>query len=167
MIRPVVVARYAQSRDFSAAASLCEQALQFNFALLSGLLAILVVDGGELVVAFLKRQILNRKCRLLICLLILFAFETQRLIVEVMSQVAERYDLMVPGNIFMSASVTGGIIGYDFIGAIAFPIANMLALASANSWCIYRLKTYGFKYTHDWHGTAGSFAIFVLLHWPV
>ncbi len=179
LIRPVVVSRFSSSRDFASAMNLCDQALHVNLAFLGGGLAALVVSGGELLSLLSSGKYGFESAILLSALLILLVFETQRLILELLTQMVERYDIMILGNAFLSSSVLLGILGYRFIGAIAFPIANTLALVIANYWVIVRLRTSGYVYHPDWKSVVTLFALLVAsvtpglllkgigLHWSV
>lgn len=161
VIRPIVVARYSTTKDFSVAAKLCEQSLQFNLALLSGGLAVLFVSGAELLYFISKGKYAGESLIILTALIFFLALETQRLILEVMAQTVERYDILIPSNIFLSVSIIFGIVGYKFIGAIAFPLANAGALILSNFWIIKKLASLGYRYQHDWMGTLTS--LFILL----
>lgn len=159
MIRPIVVARYATTRRFSDAASLCEQSFQFNLVLLGALIAMLLVSGDSILGFVSGGKYIEHSVNLLCILLLLLAFETHRLILEVLAQMVEHYEILIPSNLFLSSSVLGGIAGYYAIGAIAFPLANLAALVIANGWTIHRLAKLGFSYVHDWTRTLWSLSV--------
>jgi hypothetical protein len=159
LIRPIVVARFSVNRNFSAAARLCDQALHVNLVFLSGAIAVLSISGIELLTLMSAGKYGVESVWLLISMLILLCLETQRLIIEVLTQTVERYGLMIPSNLFLSASVLVGIAGYPFIGALSFPIANALALLIANCWLLQKLKSLGFSYTHEWRRSGIVFNI--------
>lgn len=164
LIRPVVVARFTGTRSFSTAADLCEQSLQVNFVLLAGMLAVLLVDGRELLMFISAGKYgASGISVVILCILLAFlALETQRLVLEVLAQMVNHYEIMIPSNVFLSLSVLGGIAAFPVFGAVAFPIANTLALLLANFWVIHRLSTLGFHYRHDWRGTFESLLILAM-----
>ena len=159
LIRPIVVARYALTRRFEDAASLCEQSFQFNLVLLGALIAVLLVSGDSLLGFVSGGKYVEHSVSLLCVLLLLLAFETQRLVLEVLAQMVEHYEILIPSNLFLSTSVVAGVAGYYILGAIAFPLANLAALAVANAWTIHRLAKLGFKYVQDWTRTIWSLSV--------
>ena len=164
LIRPVVVARFTSARDFSVAAGLFEQSLQVNFVLLAGMLAVLLVVGKDLLMFISAGKYGGSGISVLILgvLLVLLVFETERLVLELLAQMVEHYEIMIPSNTFLAFSVLGGIAAFPAIGAVAFPIANALALLLANFWVVHRLASFGFKYRHDWRATFESLLILTL-----
>lgn len=162
LIRPIVVSRYTTSRNFLVAAGLCEQALQLNLVLLVGMLAVLLECGDELLGLISGGKYVGDSVVLLCVLLVLLGLETQRMVLCLLAEMVEHYEILIPSNIFLSLSVFGGVAGYELIGAVAFPLANLLALVISNWWASYMLATMGFRYRHDWAGTGGSLVVFVL-----
>lgn len=160
LIRPIVVARFTASRSFKSAADLCDQALHVNLVFLFGAVAVLSVSGRELLSLLSAGKYGADSVWLLIAMLALLGFETQRLILEVLTQTVKHYELMIPSNLFLSASVLLGIAAYPVMGAMAFPIANTLALLCANFWLMGRLRRLGYTYSHAWRGTAVLFTMF-------
>lgn len=150
LIRPILVARFSVNRNFYAATRLCDQALNINIIIIFGAISILSVVGIELLTLVSDGKYGVESVWLLISMLILLVLETQRLILEVLTQTVEQYGLMIPGSFFLSASVLVGISGYPFIGAISFPVANAFALFFANFWLFRNLKNLGYRYQHDW-----------------
>lgn len=164
LIRPVVVSRFATTRNFAAAAELCEQSFQVNLVVIAAMLAVLAVGGKDLmmVVSGGKYGAAGVSVAILAVLLVLLAFETQRLVLEVLAQMVEHYEILIPSNMFLSASVLGGIIAFPWLGAVGFPLANLLALLFANAWVMQRLRALGYSYRHDWRGTFQSILILVV-----
>jgi O-antigen/teichoic acid export membrane protein len=162
VIRPIVVSRYTTTRNFSVAAGLCEQVLQFNLVLLAGMLAVLLESGEELLGFISGGKYVGDSIVLLCVLLVLLALETQRVLIGLLAEMVEHNEILIPSNLFLSLSVFGGVAGYGLIGAVAFPLANLLALFIANCWTSYMLAKLGFRYAHDWTGTGWSIVVFVL-----
>lgn len=160
LIRPVVIARFSVRRDFTEAARLCDQAFHVNLVFLLGAIAIFYVVGIELLTLVSAGKYGSESVWLLIAMLVLLALETQRLILEMLTQTVESYGLMIPSNLFLSASVLLGIAAYPLMGAISFPVANALALGWANFWLLSRLRALGYVYRHEWRGTVITFLVF-------
>jgi O-antigen/teichoic acid export membrane protein len=164
MIRPVVVARFTSTRDFSAASALCERSLQVNLALLAGLIAVLLVDGRELLlfISAGKYGASGLSVMIFVALLVLLIFETQRVVLELLSQMVEHYEILIPSNVFLGFSVFGAVAAFPLMGPVAFPIANVVAIFLANLWVIHRLASLGFHYQHDWKATLQSLLILIV-----
>ena len=160
LIRPIVVARFSVNRNFAAVARLCDQALLANLVFLLGAVAVLSVAGIELLTAVSAGKYGAESVWLLIAMLIFLGLETQRLILEVLTQTVESYGLMISSNLFLSASVSVGIAGYPLVGALSFPVANALALLLANFWLIKKLKGLGYDYKHEWRGSVVAIKLF-------
>lgn len=159
LIRPVVVARFAVNRSFAAAGDLCDRALHINLIVIFGAISVLLVSGREAMLLMSAQKYGADSVWLLVALLVLLALETQRVILELLTQTVEQYRLMIPSNLFLSSSVALGIVGFQWLGALAFPLANAAALALANLWLASRLRDAGFHYTRQWRGPATSAAI--------
>ncbi|MFA5983228.1 MAG: oligosaccharide flippase family protein [Methylococcaceae bacterium] len=164
LIRPVIVARYTTTGSFSSVAKLCEQFYQVNFALLAGLLAIFWVDGESImtVISAGKYAESGTSAMILCALLMFIVFETQRLVLELLAQMVEHYEVMVLSNLILSFSVFGGIAAIPWLGAIAFPLANSLAIFLTNIWVMFQLSSLGYPYQHDWRATFYTLLIFLL-----
>jgi len=154
LIRPVVVARYSSTGNFTRAAELCEQAMQFNLVLLAGMLAALFVSGDELLGLISRGKYMEHSVMLLSVLLVVLMLETQRVVLDVLTQMVNHYEILVPTNLFLSCSVVAGIVTYPVLGAVAFPLANLLALVIAIARTDRTLARMGFVYRHDWRGAA-------------
>lgn len=162
LIRPVVVARYTSTGDFGRAAELCEQAMQFNMVLLAGMLAALFVSGDELLGLVSQGKYMEDSVVLLSVLLVVLMLETQRVVLDVLTQMVNRYDILVPTNLFLSSSVLGGIAAFPLLGAVAFPLANLAALVIAIARTDRTLARMGFVYKHDWRGIGRALASLLL-----
>ena len=162
LIRPVVVARFAVNRSFEAAGQLCDRALHINLIVIFGVMSLLLVAGRETMLLISAQKYGAESVWLLVALLILLALETQRVILELLTQTVEQYRLMIPSNLFLSASVLLGIGAFPFLGALAFPLANALALAVANIWLARRLSGIGHRYARQWRGPAITAGILVV-----
>jgi hypothetical protein len=162
LIRPLVVARYSEKQDFSVAANLCEQVLLVN-AILIGFCLVLLQVGGVEALTILSGGKYGFECvPILSCLLVVLLLETNRLQLEVLVQTIERYSLMIPSNIMLSASIFAAVVMLPSVGAIAFPVANVVALILANIWVQHQLKLQGYNYQHDWFAMLQITTVIVL-----
>ncbi len=162
LIRPIVVARFTESRNFCAVAKLCEQSFQINILVLLAVMLPIVVAGPELLGQLSAGKYGSDSAILLLALLLVLMLETRRLVLEVLAQTVERYDLLITSNLFLSSSVLLGIVAYPWVGAVGFPIANGLALLLANASTTRRLGRLGFHYPHDRASTWQALGIFAV-----
>ncbi|GAA5169786.1 polysaccharide pyruvyl transferase family protein [Viridibacterium curvum] len=162
LIRPVVVARYAASGDFAQVARLCDRIVQANLLLQGFIFVALGTAGRELLEAVSAGKYGVEARWTLLALMIVLTLETNRLILEVLAQTVERYALLIPSNLFLSASILPGMALVPLMGAKAMPLCNALALFAANAWVRRRLAAEGYRYETDWRGlTSGGMLIAV------
>lgn len=153
LIRPIVVARYCERRDFSVAAKLCGQVLQINILLIGAGLAMLAVGGTEVLAWMSAKKYGAEAAMLLAMLLFVLLLETQRQQLELLVQTVEQYRELIASNILLACSVFIAILLIPAWGAIAFPIANLIGLVVANAWVQHRMRTLGYHFPHDWAST--------------
>lgn len=150
LVRPVVVARFSDKRDFSGAASTCEGISLINAALIGGMTSLLVVGGPEALIWVSNGKYGGEAAMLLGALLAVVFLETRRLMLEMLVQTVERYELLIPSNLLLSASIVPAVIAFPHAGAVGFPLINAVALALSNFWVQRRLAGLGFRYTSRW-----------------
>jgi O-antigen/teichoic acid export membrane protein len=150
LIRPVVVARYCESQDFSVAANLCERVLQINILLIVGVLALLTVGGGDALAVISAGKYGSGALAILTLLIVVLMLETQRQQLELLVQTVERYHFLIPSNLLLSSSVVLAIILLPWLGAAAFPAANAIGLIAGNTWVQRQMRSAGFDFKHDW-----------------
>lgn len=153
LIRPIVVARYCERRDFSVAAKLCGQVLQINILLIGAGLAMLAVGGTEVLAWMSADKYGAEAATLLTMLLFVLLLETQRQQLELLVQTVEQYRELIASNILLACSVFIAILLLPAWGAIAFPVANLIGLVVANAWVQHRMRTLGYRFRHDWAST--------------
>lgn len=161
VIRPVIVARYTADRNFQRVAALCEQSFQVNLSLLLIISTPIAVAGAELLATISATKYGQESAWILMALLLLLSLETRRVLLEVLAQTVERYDLLIKSNLLLSSSVVLGIVAYPWLGAVAFPLGNAAALVLANRAVGHRLTGLGFVQTSDWIATARALLVFV------
>lgn len=160
VIRPVVVTRYTADGSFQRVAHLCEQSFQVNLALLLLITTPVAVAGAEILSLISAGKYGQDSAWLLLALLALLSLETRRVLLEVLAQTVERYDLMIRSNLLLSSSVLVGIAAFPWLGAIAFPIGNLAALVVANQAVGRGLSGLGFASHPDWAATGRALLIF-------
>lgn len=150
LIRPIVVARYCERRDFSVAAKLCGQVLQINILLIGAGLSLLAAGGAEALAWMSAGKYGAEAALLLAMLLFVLLLETQRQQLELLVQTVEQYKELIASNVLLACSVFIAILLIPAWGAIAFPIANFIGLVVANAWVQHRMRTLGYCFPHDW-----------------
>ncbi len=150
LIRPVVVARFSEKRDFAAAATVCERLIVVNTVIIGICFSGLVVGGEGMLLWISGGKYGTGTLTILAMLLVVVALETHRLILEMLAQTVESYEVLIPSNILLAFSVLPGVLLYPFVGAVCFPLANAFALVLANRLVRRSLEQRGFRYAHPW-----------------
>jgi|GEM_PF-338290 len=161
LIRPVVVARYCERRDFSVAANMCERVLQINILLIVWALALLAVGGGDVLAIVSGGKYGSGAVLILATLIFVLLLETQRQQLELLVQTVERYHFLIPSNLLLSSSVILAAVLLPWLGAVAFPAANAIGLIAGNAWVQRQMRAEGFYFRHDWFSTLRIAALFV------
>lgn len=177
LVRPVVVARYSEHCDFPAAARTCQGFALINMVLIGAIFSGLVVGGEQLLTWVSSGKYGMDAVILLAVLLFVLALETQRLVLEMLSQTVERYAFLIPSNLLLSLSIVPAILMFPYWGALGFPLINALALVISNIWVKRMLSTVGHNFAGSWPLTAtvglltvisiavGQVASFAGIHW--
>jgi len=179
LVRPVVLARFSDQRDFSRAAGTCEGIALINTALIGGMMSLLIVGGTEALGWLSSGKYGSETAILLGALLLVVFLETRRLMLEMLIQAVERYELLIPSNLFLSASIIPAVIVFPLAGAVGFPLINGVALALSNLWVQRTLAGFGYRYPTRWVPTLKLLALCVIttvmghglvafgLHWSI
>jgi len=179
LIRPVVVARFSEKRDFLAAAATCERVVLLNMAIIFGIFSALAVGGRELLIWVSAGKYGLDALWVLIALLAVLALETHRLILEMLVQTVERYAILIPSNALLSLSILPAILFFPYLGAVGFPLINAVALICSNLWVKRQLAAEGYVIANKWLASIqlfylmlmatilGKVLIYVGLHWFV
>jgi O-antigen/teichoic acid export membrane protein len=147
LIRPIMVSRYSASGDFGAASRLAMHVFNINVLSIGAIVVPLVVGGTEVLLFLSGGKYGNEALWLLLALALVLILETQRQQIELLAQTVEHYEVLFVGNLILSASIIPGIILVQQIGAIGFPLANLLGLCIANLLVLQALRRIG--YTHS------------------
>ncbi|MYN17674.1 oligosaccharide flippase family protein [Rugamonas sp. FT107W] len=154
LIRPVVVARYAQHRDFADAARMSGKVLQINMLCIGAAFVGLAVGGPEAIKWMSAGKYGTEVAVILLALFIVLLLETQRQQLELLVQTVEIYKVLIPSNVVLAASVLLAVLLLPAWGAVSFPVANIVGLVIANAWVQRRMDAFGFRFRHDWISSA-------------
>jgi hypothetical protein len=150
-IRPIVIARYSEHRDFTVAANLCNQVLQINILLIAWMFVILVVGGADMLAMISAGKYGADALALFAVLFLILLLDTKRQQLDLLVQTVERNNFLIPSNALMSSSILLALILLPYTeGALAFPIANAIGLIAANLWVQHQMKSEGFEFKHNW-----------------
>lgn len=150
LIRPILIAKYSLKRDFSVAASICENIFIINIALIGGAVVCMLVAGPNLMYFISGGKYVDDATFVFVALLSVLLLETNRLQLELLVQTVERYEILILSNAMLAASVGLGIVFVGWLGPAAFPVGNALGLLLANQRVNSRLQSLGYVYKHDW-----------------
>ena len=162
LIRPIIVARYCEHRDFSSSARMCEQVLQINILFIVGIFMTLVMGGEEALSIMSAGKYGAASLPILAMLFFVLLLETQRQQIELMVQMVECYHFLILSNILLAASVLLAMVLVPSLGAMAFPVANAIGLIVANIMVQKRMKIAGFHFRHDWFSTCRVFVVCII-----
>lgn len=159
LIRPVLVARFSEKRNFAAAAATCERVILINIALICGIFLALAVGGKEMLAWISGGKYGMEALWVLAALMLVLSLETHRLMLEMLVQIVERYAILIPSNIVLSLSILPAILFFPYLGAVGFPLVNAAALVFSNLWVKRQLAAEGYAIAHEWRDTAQLFGL--------
>lgn len=146
LIRPVLVARYAATKDFGAVVAMLALVFRVNSVLLGLPSAILLAVGPAAVSALSNEKYGADAAWLLLALVGVLVLESRRFLIDLAIQAVERNGLLVVGNLALAASMLLAVLLIPNMGALAIPLAAGLGLAASNAWITRRLAMEGFHY---------------------
>jgi O-antigen/teichoic acid export membrane protein len=149
MLRPIIIARFAQSGRFEDAADVSRGIFLINFVLLGGAFVAIGGAGTELLSFISAGKYGQDAAYILLALLGVLLLETNRLQLELLVQAVEGYELLIWSNLLLSVSAVLGYVGSHYLGAVAFPLANLAALLLSNRWVGAQLAKRGYRYAPD------------------
>ena len=153
VIRPVIISRYAENKDFPAAVRLTEVFFKVNALMVAPILVLSLVSGPELMNFISNGKYGVSAAVVLDVLLILLLLETARMQLEVLVQAVERYKDLLLANVFLSCSILPSFYLFNYFDAWIMPALNIIGLVLANVIVLQKLKSDGFIYKHDWHSS--------------
>lgn len=146
LIRPVLLARFATTRDFGEVARVLALVFRLNTVLLGAVAAPLLALGSIAVTTISGGKYGADAAWLLLALVGVLVLESYRFLIDLAIQTVERNGLLVTGNLGLAASLAFSIVLIPILGALALPLAAMLGLIASNTWITYRLGKEGFVY---------------------
>ena len=149
LIRPIVVARFSEKKDFSAAAATCQHVVLINMAIISAIFILLAVGGVPILQWISAGKYGVDALWVLVTLMLVLVLETHRLILEMLVQTVERYAILIPSNFILALSILPAILLFRYLGALGFPLMNALALLFCNAWVKRKLALEGYILKHD------------------
>lgn len=152
LMRPVLVARYTESADFSRVNHVLDIVFRVNF-LMIGWLGVMVLAVGTGGLNFLAGGQYDREAGILILLmLVVLVTETQRHLLDLALQVVEHYGILIFGNLLLSSSVIMAIVLISHIGVYAIPLASLTGLTASNLLVGWYLRKKGHAYSSSHMG---------------
>ncbi|MCG8426018.1 MAG: lipopolysaccharide biosynthesis protein [Chromatiales bacterium] len=145
IIRPVALARFSTTQDFSKVSWIANLAYRLNLSLLVLGIA-LMVTVGEPLFAWLTDGKYPSAAWLVAGLLILMATEGMRTMVELMAQAVERNQMLFLSNLIQSASLLLAIPLVQWIGLWGLVVANIVGTVLANLVMIVHLRHGGYAF---------------------
>lgn len=150
LVRPVLLARYAQHGDFGDLVRVTNLVFKVNFVLL-GIPIVLVMVCGEPILLLVSGGKYGEAAKwVLLGFLIVLVLESFRLLLDVLVQAVERFGILMYSNLILSASLLIAVPLLPLMGGVAIALANLLGIATANAVVTRRLGKYGHRYCHDW-----------------
>lgn len=162
LIRPVVVARYSEQRNFADAARISGKVLQINILFIGAAFVLLAVGGPEAIAWMSAGKYGAGVAIVLAALFVILLLETQRQQLDLLVQTVEIYKVLIPSNLLLAGSVLLAVALLPALGAVAFPLANIVGLLLANAWVQRRMDALGFRFRHDWYGSSLVFGAALL-----
>lgn len=150
VIRPAIVARFSETKDFLAVNRATETVMKVNGVLTGLLVALLLVAGSDAISFGTGGKYGAEVVPLLLAFAAVLLLETFRQQLEVVVQAVERYDYLISSNLLLSSSALAGVAGLPIMGASAFPLGNGAGLLLGNYWVIRKLRREGYFYSVDW-----------------
>lgn len=150
VIRPVIISRYASTKDFSSAVRLTESFFKVNALMVAPLLILFLVVGPEVVAVISKGKYAASASMVMVVLLVLLLLDTIRMQLEVLVQAVEKYEYLLVTNFFLSCSIIPSFFLLHYFDAWVMPACNIVGLIFSNTVVLMKLKKDGFLYSHDW-----------------
>jgi len=145
LIRPVALARFSATRDFSQVAWIANLAYRMNLAILALGIA-LTLTIGEPLFGWLTDGKYPGAHWLVAGLLLLMTTEGMRSMVELMAQAVERNQMLFLSNLTQSASLLLAIPLVILIGLWGLVVANIIGTVLANLLVMLRLRRSGYAF---------------------
>ncbi len=148
LVRPIFIAKYATTGDFSKLTRMSNLMLRINMLILI-LAAVAVAILGEPVFDWITDGKYGSANLVLAGFLILLVIMSLRLIIEILIEAVEKNQISIACNLVQSLSFIIAIPLLPLIGLWGIVIANILGTVAAIFLAISRLHSFGFHFTID------------------
>lgn len=149
MLRPLLVARYSVSSDFSKISHLSNLVYRFNLSILVVPIGVLLLSG-EYLLDLLTDGKYGAAAPILVFFLVILVSEGMRQLLALVAQAVERNDLMAASNLIQSASLLLAIPFITQFGVWAVLVSNFVGTLFANVVLMRLLRGAGFHYEFEW-----------------
>ena len=148
IVRPVFIAKYATTGDFSKLTQMSNLMLRINMLILI-LAAVAIVILGEPVFDWITNGKYGSANLILAGFLVLLVFMSLRLIIEILIEAVEKNQISIYCNMVQSLSLILAIPLIPYIGLWGLVVANILGTIAAIILAINRLHSFGFHFSID------------------
>jgi O-antigen/teichoic acid export membrane protein len=152
VVRPVLIARFAQNQSFKELADAANLVLKINLYFIGVAIVLLPIAGVESITLLTGGKYGLNALHLLEALLIVLVLETARQQLDTLTQITEHNAILIKSNLLLSVFILPGAFLLPTIGALALPIANAVGLIVSMCLTIKYLALQGYIYRHDWLG---------------
>lgn len=154
MMRPVMAARFSQSKGFVEVQSISNAALKANLVLIGLAAVVAAAGGGDMMLMISGGKYGSSASWLILLMCMLAALESWRHVLDQISHTVERYGFLVFSNALLGASLFLGLALMPRLEIFALPLANCAGLLVANLMVMWWLRSTGYRYRPDVKGVA-------------
>lgn len=164
MIRPVMLARYASTRDFDALSKSINLVFKIDFSVLGAAIVLLGVAGDPISSLLSGGKYQGMAGNLILALLIVVIFEALISLIWISVEALERNRIMLIANLILSASLFLAWPLASFIGPFAMAAANLIGILVSIGLLMIYLRRLGYRLLLDWGAFSRySFALLIAL----
>ena len=151
VIEPTIMARYAETRDFSQTVRFVGIVLKLNLFILMPVGAWVALNGRP-VIEFFTGGKYGDAAWLVGCFMLILVMESHRLILHLITNAVEETPLLLHSNLLSMIFLPLTIIAASVAGLPGF-IACLLAISFSRNFFVVRgLRRKGYHYAPDWRG---------------
>ncbi|HKY01019.1 MAG TPA: hypothetical protein VJM53_00540 [Burkholderiales bacterium] len=172
VIEPTIMARYAETRDFSQTVRFVGIVLKLNLFVLMPVGAWVALNGKPVIELFTGGKY-GDAAWLVGCFMLILVMESHRLILHLITNAVDETPLLLHSNLMSMVFLPLTIVGALTLGLPGL-IACLLAISFSRNYFVVRgLRVKGYYYAPDWRGIArisilaalSSLAAYVFLHY--
>ncbi|HKO89352.1 MAG TPA: hypothetical protein VJU83_12665 [Burkholderiales bacterium] len=151
VIEPAIMARYAETKDFSQTVRLVGIVLKLNLFILVPIAAWISLNGKPIIELFTGGKY-GDSAWLIGCYMLILIMESHRLILHLITNAVEQSQLLLQSNLASMIFLPLTIIAANQFGLIGL-VACLLAISfSRNFYVVFALRRRSFFYAPDWMG---------------